>query len=344
VRPTQTDTWGEFVTDNIGSHPNPTDPVRAAVVGHTPAVRAAVIEVEEGERRQPRLADDQLRDLIARVDGLRSVSDYSAMVPLLPELLIEAAARGGTTLAQAGYCCSVSLRNLGYRDLALSAARIGVVAAHDAEHLAWLGAAEFAHILAMPVEAAPTAARVTDRALAALQRGAADVEVRQMLGQLHLTNSLTCAVAGRPDDAAAHLAAAGVEADSLGDPQDGAGFNFCSFGPTNVALWRMSVNIELGECGRAVETAGTFTPEPLRMANRHQAYWMCLGRALAHSGRTDREALVAFTRAERAAPTAFALHPFARDTISAMVYRARHRSVPEELRVLARRVGVDVPL
>src|SRR5262249_46162134 len=106
----------------------------------------------------------------------------------------------------------------------------------------------------------------------------------------------------------------------------------------------MTVAVELGEYGRAVELAKQITPGPLRAANRHLAYWMDKGRALAHSGRADREALVAFINAERAAPFAFSLNPMARDAVVAMVYRAKRRSVSRELRMLAQHVGVDVPV
>jgi hypothetical protein len=263
------------------------------------------------------------------------------MAPLLPALLLDAAGYGGLFLVRAAYETSTCLRNLGYRDLALSAARVAVAVARDLEYAAWLGAAEFAHTLAMPIEAAGTASRIADRALVRLQREAAQVPVRQMLGQMHLSASMACAVDGRADDAAAHLAAARDEARTLGDPEDGAGFNLCSFGPTNLALWQMTVDIELGEYGRVIERAKATTPGPLRLANRHQAYWLSYGRGLAHSGQTDREALAAFMHAERAAPLAFSLNPMARDAVISMVHRARRRSVSEDLRVLARRLGVD---
>src|SRR5207302_7674704 len=137
--------------------------------------------------------------------------------------------------------------------------------------------------------------------LAALQSGAADSQVRQVLGQLHLSAALVCAVNERPVDAEAHLAEATREGRSLGDPDDGLGFNLLAFGPTNVGLWRMTVAAELGEHGRVIELARTIEPRRLKVANSCQAYWMHLGRSLAHSGKTDREALVALIHAERAA-------------------------------------------
>ncbi len=103
-----------------------------------------------------------------------------------------------------------------------------------------------------------------------------------------------------------------------------------------------SVRSSLGEYGEALELARRVTPGPLQVANRHQSYWLSVGRALAHSGKTDQQALVAFVRAERAAPFPFALNPTAKDAVVAMVQRACRKSVSEDLRVLARRVGVDV--
>jgi transcriptional regulator with XRE-family HTH domain len=330
------------VADLLGQPGDPTDPVKAGSAAAVPAIRAAIIEIEEGERRTPTRGLDELTAVVERLDHLRSVSEYATMAPMLPGVLLDAAPAGGLTLVRAAYETSVCLRNLGYRDLALPAARIAVAAAQDLGDLAWLGAARFVHTLAMPIEAAGTTSRIAGRTVDELQAGAADKSVRQMYGQMHLSASMACAVDGREDDAAAHLAEARAEAATLGDPEDGKGFNLCGFGPTNLGLWDMTVAIELGDYGRVLELARTVRPGALRVANRHQSYWMSLGRALAHSGQTDREALAAFQQAERAAPTPFSLNPVARDAVISMVYRARRRSVSEELRVMARRVGVEI--
>ena len=117
----------------------------------------------------------------------------------------------------------------------------------------------------------------------------------------------------------------------------------CAFGPTNVDIWRMSVAIELGEYGETLTLAKRITPGSLRVANRHQSYWLSLGRALAHSGKTDGEALSALMRAERAAPFAFSVNPAVHDSVVSMVHRAYRKSVSKDLRVLARRLGVEVP-
>jgi len=329
------------VADLLGQPGDPTDPLKAGAADAVPAIWAALIEIEEGERRTPTRTPEQMTAAVAEAADLRARSEYPRMAHLLPDLLIDAAAHGGLALAQIGYETSVCLRNLGWRHLALPAARVALAAAQEAEDPAWTGATRFVYTLALPIEAAGVSSRVAGRALADLQAKAATPEVRQMLGQLHLSASLACAVNKRPDDARAHLTEATREARTLGDPEDGTGFNLSCFGPTNVTLWSMSVAVENGEHGRAVELARTIRPDHLRVANRHQAYWMNLGRALAHDGRHDKEALAAFMRAERAAPAPFALNPLAHDTVVSMVNRARRRSVSEDLRILARRIGIE---
>jgi hypothetical protein len=80
------------------------------------------------------------------------------------------------------------------------------------------------------------------------------------------------------------------------------------------------------------------------MATRHFAYWLDRGRALAHSGKTDREAQVAFIGAERAAPLLLSINAMARGAVVAMLYRAQRRSLSDDLVMLAGRLGVDVPI
>jgi transcriptional regulator with XRE-family HTH domain len=329
------------VADLLGQPGDPTDPLKAGAADAVPAIWTALIEIEEGERRTPSRTPEQMTAAVAHAADLRTRAEYPRMAHLLPDLLIDAAAHGGLALAQIGFETSVCLRNLGWRHLALSAARVAVAAAHEVDDAAWIGATRRAHIWALPVEAVAVARRIADRTLSDLHAKAAAPNVRQMLGMLHLSASLVCATDGRTNEAHAHLAEADEEAKSLGDPADGRGFNEACFGPTNVGLWQMTVAAESGEHGRAIELSRRIHPGPLREAGRHHSYWLTLGRALSRSGRTDREALSAFMRAERAAPAPFAMNPLAHDAVVSMVNRARRRSVSEDLRILARRIGIE---
>ncbi|WLS43796.1 helix-turn-helix domain-containing protein [Micromonospora profundi] len=330
------------VADLLGQGTESGDPARESAAECVPAIWSALIEIEDGERRPSTYTADRLTAEIARADQLRNACNYPAMARLLPGLLIEAAAVGGPALVQVAYQASTCLRNLGYRHLALNAARLAGLVAEDTEDPAWLGAARFAYAQSLPIESASLAARAADRSLAELQADAADERVRQMLGQLHLSAALTSTVSGRLDLAQDHLTEAVREAATLGDPADGAGFNGCGFGPTNVGLWEMSIAAEQGESGRVIEMSRAVRPQVLAASIRQQSYWLDLGRALADGGRRDAEALAAFVQAERAAPIPFAINPLARDAVVTLAQRAQRRAIPDDLRLLAGRIGVHL--
>ena len=328
------------VADLLGQGTEPGDPARESAAECVPAIWSALIEIEDGERRQSTRTQEQLTAELARSDQLRNLCNYPAMARMLPDLLLESAAVSSSVLAQAAYQAATCLRHLGYRHLALNAARVAVSAAEEAEHSAWIGAARFAYVQSLPIESASLAARAAGRSLVELQNDAADERVRQMLGQLHLSAALTSTVDGRVDVARDHLAEATREAASLGDPADGGGFNGCGFGPTNVGLWKMSIAAEQGEMGRVIELSRTVRPQVLAATNRQMSYWLDLGRAFADTGRRDAEALGAFVQAERAAPVPFALNPLARDAVVTLAHRARRRAVSDDLRLLAGRMGI----
>ncbi|WP_117672133.1 helix-turn-helix domain-containing protein [Micromonospora sp. MW-13] len=330
------------VADLLGQGTEPGDPARDSAAECVPAIWSALIEIEDGERRPSTRGRDELAGDISRSDQLRTRSNYPAMARLLPGLLLDAAAVDGTVLAQVAYQASTCLRHLGYRHLALNTARVAVSAAEEVEDPAWIGASRFAYAQSLPIESAPLAARAADRSLVGLQADAADERVRQMLGQLHLSAALTSTVSGRPDVARDHLAEAAREAATLGDPPDGAGFNGCGFGPTNVKLWEMSIAAESGEPGRVIELSRTVRPQVLVATNRQMSYRLDVGRALADTGRRDAEALAAFVRAEQAAPVPFALNPLAQGAVVAMAQRARRCAIPDDLRVLAGRMGINL--
>jgi transcriptional regulator with XRE-family HTH domain len=329
------------VADLLAGPAEPGDPRRMAADAAVPTIRAVLAEVEEGERRPATMTPEEFGTAVDQLGDLRARADYAAMAPLLPEVLANAA-HDGHRLARVGYDTGDVLKSLGYEDLALTAARVAVHAAQDDGDPGWIGATRYFYAAALPVEAAGLKSRVAERSLAELQARAADLRVRQMLGQLHLSASLACAVDERADDARAHLRAAEEEASTLGDPPDGVGFNLAAFGPTNIGLWHMTVAAELGEHGRVIELARGLQPGRLKVADRHYAYWLHYGAALAHAGRHDGEALSAFMHAERAAPVPFSVNQLARSAVSAMVRRARRQTVPDDLRIVARRLGIEI--
>jgi transcriptional regulator with XRE-family HTH domain len=331
------------VSDLLDQAGDQTDPVYQRAAAVVPRLRVALAQIAEGYIEPPTRGVAEMDAAVARLSHLRGAARYGDMAVILPDLVHDAAGYGGRYLARVGYDLGDVLKYLGYRDLALSAARAAVAGALDGEDPAWIGATRYFHSLAVPLEAPALSGLLAVKALEDLQSASNEPRARQMLGQLHLAAALASAVDRRTDDAAAHLAEAEREARSHGDPDDGIGFNLMCFGPTNVGLWRMAVAAEFADHGRVIEIARRLEPNRLRIADRHYAYWTNLGRSFAVTGKADREALVAFINAERAAPVAFSRNQAIRDEVVAMVLRARRRSVSDDLRILARRLGVDVP-
>ncbi len=100
------------------------------------------------------------------------------------------------------------------------------------------------------------------------------------------------------------------------------------FGPTNIAVWRLGVGIELGEGGRAYELA---TRMPLDVAalnsqERSAALYFDVARALVQDGPDrDVEAIRHLDTADRLAPVRIRNDPIARDLVVTLDRRARRR-------------------
>ncbi|MGH3773301.1 MAG: helix-turn-helix domain-containing protein [Pseudonocardiaceae bacterium] len=159
----------------------------------------------------------------------------------------------------------------------------------------------------------------------------------QMLGFLHLAASQCAARGKRHDDAQAHLAEAATIAARIGE-RNGLRMHF---GPTNVAVWRLGIGIELGEGGRAYEDA-TRTPVDVAALNsqeRSSALHFDLARALVQDGPDrDAEAIRHLDTADRLAPTRIRNDPIARDLVLALGRRAPRRVW--ELDSLHNRLGI----
>src|SRR6185295_3845263 len=110
------------VADLLDQPGDPTNPLKADAAAAVPAIRLALVEIEEGEQRQSTRTADELVVAVDRLAALRVGSEYTLMAHALPSLLADAAATGGVMLARVAYETQVCLHCLGYRDFALSAA------------------------------------------------------------------------------------------------------------------------------------------------------------------------------------------------------------------------------
>lgn len=99
---------------------------------------------------------------------------------------------------------------------------------------------------------------------------------------MHLQQARAAARQQRADDAYAHLNQAEELAQRVGE-HDGMRQHF---GPTNVAIWRLAVGIELSEGGRAYETAisAPIDVDALNSRERSSSLYLDLARAAAQTG------------------------------------------------------------
>ena len=320
---------------------DPTDPLIVDAKAALPALESALIELSLGERRQPTRDLAAVTATVNRVTRLRWSGSVAAMAPILPDLLLDLAAHDSPDLVETTGVAALTLRHLGHQSLSRDAAELMLTLAREREQWAWIAYARHQWIRAMPLETYALAARHAVRIAEEVQAHTADPEVRQAYGQLHLQAALCSAVALRTDEAADCLAEADREAETLGEPA-GVGWNNQYFGPANVRLWRMVIANELAEPERVLEISGEFEPADDAPADRRCAYWLETGRALAHTGRDDRGALMMLSRAEREAPQVYRLTPAAGETVTAILRRQRRKSDRDELRTLARRLGLSV--
>jgi tetratricopeptide (TPR) repeat protein len=157
-------------------------------------------------------------------------------------------------------------------------------------------------------------------------------EVVSLRGAFHLKAALNSARAADPVTAERHWGNAKKAAEELG--ADRNDFQL-QFGPTNVAIWGVSLPVEMGKGRIAVDRAGgvrlpkQFSPE------RHSHHYIDVGRAHFYSGQRE-EALGAFLKAERLAPQATRMHAGVRETVGTMI-RTQKRT---ELMELGIRLGV----
>lgn len=151
---------------------------------------------------------------------------------------------------------------------------------------------------------------------------------------------IAAVVAGRRNDrpeATERLQRAQLFADQLGE--DG-NHGWTAFGPTNVAIHRVSAAAELGDAGEAIAKAEyvdtTSMPQGLlsRRAQVHidMAWAYCQRRA-------DAEAVVNLLEAERVAPQTLRYNVLVRELLREMLKRERRTATPG-LRAIAGRAGV----
>jgi hypothetical protein len=223
-------------------------------------------------------------------------------------------------LVAAGYTVvAKTLIKIGATDLALIAADRAWTAARRTGDSADVGMAVYQVVCGL----LPTPRRLLAEELAVAT--AAEIgngtgpDVWTVSGALWLLTAVAAARRGDATAAAARL----DQADRLAAGQDG-NHRWTAFGPTNVAVHRVSVAIELGDAPAALAAAGAVDLDRLSEGLRSRRVQVQLDVAWAQAQRRrDADALVALLEVERAAPQVTRRNAVARDTIRQLLARAR---------------------
>lgn len=166
-------------------------------------------------------------------------------------------------------------------------------------------------------------------------RGSARPDQLSMYGTLLEAAAYTAAVDGNRSAASELIGEAKVSATRLGGD---ANHRFTAFGPTNVALYQVSIAQVLGDSGTAIEHAKTVHPSALPTAERQGRYWIDVARAYHQWGKPE-PCYRALLAAERCASDEVRYRPPVHRIAEDLLRANRRQSLPG-LPAFARRIGV----
>ncbi|GAA4612819.1 helix-turn-helix transcriptional regulator [Actinoallomurus liliacearum] len=241
-------------------------------------------------------------------------------------------------LVEACEAVGMTLRFLGYRDLAYLAAVRALDAARLLGHPVFAGQAAYLRCQFLPKLSS------WDRPFNVAQHAAERLEpyvgssrvASETYGMLHLSASLAAAAVNRPDLADDHFTEATRVAARVGEHDDA----WSAFGPTNVDIWGVAIAMEHGDYGKAVEVAKKVDPMRLLHRERQAVFYADTGRALAHLNGRQRDAVEMLKKAELIAPQRIRNSPPVQETITYLLNKHLRISPALELRAMADRMGV----
>jgi transcriptional regulator with XRE-family HTH domain len=322
------------------------DMIRSALTGH-PAVGAVL---GTAQKATPAADIEVMRSQHAEIWPLVHASKYTELAPILAALIhgLEAAMRNARTeelrgqarelLADTYQATAAMMAKLGEADVAWIAADRAGFAAETIGAPLTVAASMFrmAHVFlslgqtAQAQQVAASTARALQPLLVTKQPGGA----QSLYGALQLVLAVTAARNNERAIAYEHLAEAENMAQRVGDGRDDYG---TEFGPANVTIHAVSVAVELGDAGHAIDLARGAAIDDLSSERRSRHL---IDLAAAHAMRRQiGEALSDLQEAERLAPELTRSHYAAREVTRDLLQLSGLRPRPE-LRDLAERFGV----
>jgi hypothetical protein len=267
------------------------------------------------------------------------IADLDAAVDRLES---QGSERARLLLSSAYHAAATVLTKVGEVDLAWVAAQRGFdIAQRLDEPLAWLSLARsVAHVMAASGRYVD-AATLVENAVTHVGRVPDDAssEYLSVYGTIYLTGAMAAANAEDRALTSSFLAESSAIADQLG--RDG-NYAWTAFGPTNVAIHRVSTAMELGDVETALALGSRIDTSPLPI-ERQVRHSLELARALNARGKREKAEELVLT-AEARAPEQVRHHSLCRNLVINWIRTAKARP-SEHLTGLAERMKlVSVPL
>lgn len=291
---------------------------------------------------------DALRTSVADVWDAYQQSRYGFVTGRLPSLLAETRAaeracdgsegrRARGLLAMTYQAAAMILTKLGETDLAWLAADRGLTTAQDSGNPIVVGSLfrSVTHSL-MSNGRYAEAVRLTHDAADHLRGGLAKAspEYLSIYGTLFLAGAMAAARNEDRGTTREFLTEAELSARRLGRDRN---HFWTAFGPTNVAIHRVSTAMELGDVQVAIDLGPRVDTSPLPVERRTR-HAIEIARAYSAWNRRD-EALAVLLAAEQQAPEQVRHHFISRQLVLAWI-RQEQRKPPQQLAGLARRLRV----
>ncbi|WTL19349.1 helix-turn-helix transcriptional regulator [Streptomyces sp. NBC_01506] len=312
--------------------PHQNDHASQAAMAGVAAVRRALMRhgrpTRPTEQELAEVGVPELRARTARANQHRSAASFTRSGQALPALLRDLQVAAETCagddrravydlLSSAYECAMMYLYKLGHvSDATLATERV-VWAAQETENplriLAsrWSEAGEF-----LAIGEHDEAGAIIEDALSSLGKiQAPGPEAVSLTGAFELKAALNAARAADAKRADRHWHRAVKVADQLGADRNDWQMHF---GPTNTAIWGVSLPVELGAGRAAVDRAQRVKLPEGYSSERASHHHIDVGRAHFYNGQRDK-ALEAFLTAERLAPQATRMHAGVRETVGTMI-------------------------
>ena len=303
------------------------------------------------DKRAPAPDVASLQRHLQRAWRLRQAARYSELGTVLPRLMAdtERATRelegidrlaAFAVLTETYHVTAMALKKFGENELAWIAADRGVLAAERAEApLLMAVSARAVGQVFMSAGRLDEADSVSAAALTALEPrlGNPSPEHLSIWGALLLTRAMIAARKNDRPTAQQFIGEAQAIAGRLG--QDRNDF-WTIFGPTNVAIHAVSVDVELGDPAAGLRKAPSVDPSRLspELVERRVYHMIDVARGYAQQ-RNDAAAVLTLLEAERVAPEEVRFHVIVPELLRELLKRERRAATPG-LRPLAARVGV----